>query len=78
MKVKYSTDPLISIYNILNDEIKCYLDFIHNPKYGLKYNTDFIETNYVTQIPTTNNETLNKESSLKIKTHKNCSFQHLF
>ena len=30
-------------------------------KYGLKYNTDFIETNYVTQIPTTNNETLNKE-----------------
>ena len=37
MKAKYGTDPLINIYNCLNEELKCYLDFVHNPKYGLKY-----------------------------------------
>ena len=37
MKVKYDVDPLVRIYNILNEEIKSYLDFVHNPKYGLKY-----------------------------------------
>ena len=37
MKAKYDVDPLVRIYNILNEEIKSYLDFVHNPKYGLKY-----------------------------------------